>query len=338
MSETERPYAAIEDFLSEPPRIGEPDVAGPLAVFPIFGPDPQRQYVAFAQGCERGVRVLEHKERASVNDLVIENPTDLPVLLYEGEEVIGAQQDRIFDISVLVPAETNLGVPVSCVERGRWEVSRRADELSPSPHAAYPRLRRMKTVRKAARLEQRSAAISDARADQARIWRHVAAKSERHGTRSPTGAMHDIYEGRRSTLEAIRRAIHFRPGQVGAIAAIGGRMQVLDYLSRSEVFAALHGPLVQGYALDALEAEGNQAEGIETARGFALLVTDCAIARRTKSVGLGDELRFVSNGVAGSALAVDDELVQLTAFPANRDGVADRRFPISITRPTRRRR
>jgi hypothetical protein len=43
----------------------------------------------------------------NVNDLVIVNPTDLPVLVYEGEEVLGAQQNRIFDVSVLVAAGTS---------------------------------------------------------------------------------------------------------------------------------------------------------------------------------------------------------------------------------------
>ena len=42
--------------------------------------------------------------------------------------------------------------------------------------------------------------------------------------------------------------------QVGMLAAIGGRFVVLDYVSDVEAFAALHDPLVAGYALDALDA------------------------------------------------------------------------------------
>jgi hypothetical protein len=45
---------------------------------------------------------------ASVNDLLVLNPTDVDVLLYEGEEVLGAQQNRTFDVSVLVPAGISL--------------------------------------------------------------------------------------------------------------------------------------------------------------------------------------------------------------------------------------
>ncbi len=112
--------APISDHLAEPLRVGEPDVSGSLAVFPIFGPEPRQAYVSFAQGREQGVRVGELEGGASVNDLVVENPTQTPVLLFDGEEVLGAQQNRTFDVSVLVAAGAKLRVPVSCVEAPEW--------------------------------------------------------------------------------------------------------------------------------------------------------------------------------------------------------------------------
>jgi hypothetical protein len=330
----------IQNLLGEPLRVGEPDVSGPLAVFPVFGPDSRHDYVAFSQGRDQGVKVVETEGHASVNELVIQNPTDVSVLLYEGEEVLGAQQNRIFDVSILIAAQSKLTVPVSCVEAGRWESSRHADELAPAPQAAHPELRRMKGARKASRIHQRLAAAVEARADQSAVWASVDSKAARHGARSATGAMHDIYERRRSALEAIRGAIRLHPGQAGAIAAIGGEICVLDYVSRPEVFAALHGPLVQGYALDALEADNGDAPALETARGFTLLLGDSAVARRSPSVGLGDDARFASNGVVGSALVFDGELVQLTAFPGDEETGGRRRLALRgrVVRPSRRNR
>src|SRR3954454_191829 len=94
------------DFLAEPLRLGEPDVCGPLAVFPLFGADPDLSYVGFAQAVSAGASVKGLDAHASVNDLLVLNPTPTPVLVYEGEEVLGAQQNRTFDVSVLVPAGT----------------------------------------------------------------------------------------------------------------------------------------------------------------------------------------------------------------------------------------
>lgn len=41
---------SLHAHLAEPLRLGQPDVHGPLAVFPLFGPEPGLPYVSFAQG------------------------------------------------------------------------------------------------------------------------------------------------------------------------------------------------------------------------------------------------------------------------------------------------
>src|SRR4051794_28805881 len=87
------------------------DVVGPLAVFPLVAESPPAQrYLPFASAVGRGATVTELESGAQVNDLVFTNPLDVPVLLYEGEEVLGAQQNRTFDTSILVAAGTKLQV------------------------------------------------------------------------------------------------------------------------------------------------------------------------------------------------------------------------------------
>jgi hypothetical protein len=330
--------ASVNDFLAEPLRVGEPDIAGPLAVFPIFGPEPRAGYQSFAQARKHGVHLGELEGGASVNDLAIENPTPTPVLLFDGEEVLGAQQNRTFDISVLVAANSKVRVPVSCVEAGRWDGSRHRESFAPSPQSANPRMRRLKALQ----VSERVAVGAAARANQSEVWQEVDATVERHGAHSPTRAMHDVYESRRGRLHEVLDAIRFHDGQVGAIAAINGELWVFDCVSRPDVFASLHGPLVQGYALDALEREGDTAvvPGPETASGFALLTGDCALARRRPSIGLGENAWFTANGVTGSALVHDGELIQLTAFPGDEPEQANPGRPIGagrIRRPSRRR-
>ena len=99
--------------------------------------------MSFAQGRVVGAAIKELEHGAAVNDLLVLNPTDHAMLLYEGEEVLGAQQNRTFDVSVLVGARCQLQVPVSCVEAGRWEAVG-TESFSPAPQAAYPALRSMK--------------------------------------------------------------------------------------------------------------------------------------------------------------------------------------------------
>lgn len=316
--------------------VAEPTVVGALAVFPLIADrSPSVRYVSFAEAVQRGAVVKELGGGASVNDLIVHNPLDLPVLLYEGEEVLGAQQNRTFDVSVLVAAASVLQVPVCCVEAGRWDGARHAEAFAPAPQTANPRLRQMKNTHARAS----AAAGLETRANQGEVWREVAATAGRHGVNSPTGAMHDVFERRREQLDQVARAVEMHCSQVGMLAAIGGRFVVLDHVSEVEAFAALHGPLVQGYALDALEASDAEPPSIEDARDFVklLLGAPCTLE---PAVGLGEGLRFAFGGLAGSGLVHQGELVTLSAFADEPDDDERQGGPAvagRVRRPSRRR-
>ena len=323
------------DFVSDAIRIGDPDVCGALAVFPLFGPTAGIAYLAFSQAITHGMTVKELDSGASVNDLFVLNPTDKSVLLYEGEEVLGAQQNRTFDVSVLVAAGARMRVPVSCVEHGRWDGARSAESFTPAPQTAYPELRHLKNQHARAAVEQNL----EPRASQEAVWDEVAHKSERMSTYSQTGAMHDIYYGRREQLAAFRDAVRLRDGQAGALVCIGGEPAVVDYVSRPDAFAALHGPLLQGYALDAIEADVLDAV---VDRAVAQTFLDAALGARVSQrdgIGMGVEIRFTDPTVGGAGLVVGQELVQLTAFAEDaRDIDRGTTAPRArIRRPSRRR-
>ncbi len=111
LSEAPQSLQTLRDVLGGPIEIGAPDVSGPLAVFPLFGPPAGFDYTSFSRAHAAGeVRVSEMSGGASVNDLAVEN-RGKPVLLYEGEELLGAQQNRVLDISLLIGTRRKDGDP-----------------------------------------------------------------------------------------------------------------------------------------------------------------------------------------------------------------------------------
>lgn len=330
-------FPIAHDYLAEPLRLGAPDVCGALCVFPLSGVEPELDFRSFAQAHALGASVKEIASGASVNDLVVVNATDKPVLLYEGEEVLGAQQNRTFDVSVLVSAASTQRVPVSCVEHGRWDGTRHEESFSPAPQTAYPALRRMKN-------EQVRAAAAEGgepRAVQGEVWMEVAHKSARMSTHSPTDAMHDIYEGHRGRLAAFRDAIELHPGQLGALVALAGSPVVIDYVSRPEVFASLHAALVQGYALDAVEIavpDDAPAATEEDIQAFLDSVLGSRLSERD-GIGMGREIHFDDQRVGGTGLVAGSEMIQLTAFAESGRGehAGSPSLRARIHRPSRRR-
>jgi hypothetical protein len=304
-------------------QLGEPVEHRGIVIAPLFPRnDPKVDYLTLEDALPLGFRIEEIDEAGSVPELIALNPLDTPVLLYDGEELLGAKQNRILNITVLVPAATRTHIPVSCVEQGRWHA--RGAAFTSASHTAYPELRR----RKAERLSAEPLALGLA---QAAVWENVAEKAGRHGVRSATGAAADIYRGRHEALAALRRTFPPAPGQSGALLALPGDRLCLDYLSRPTAFAHLYPKLLEGYVLDGLESLDQKPTLHERLEEF---VADLAAAprHRSPSAGLGDDVRLVDPGLVGSGLLVDDELLQLSAFSS--DGHEQR---TRVARPSRRR-
>ena len=75
---------------------------------------------------EREEAVVEEvDEDGEVANLSVSNRATRPILIPEGEILVGAKQNRVVNVSVLVASGSTFTLPDSCVEQGRWEYRRR---------------------------------------------------------------------------------------------------------------------------------------------------------------------------------------------------------------------
>jgi len=84
--------------------------------------------------------------REVVSELKLLNDTDHPILLLDGEELTGAKQNRICNLTILAPPRAETLIPVSCVEAGRWSWRSRAFSTSGNVHFAGSRARKARDV------------------------------------------------------------------------------------------------------------------------------------------------------------------------------------------------
>ena len=83
--------------------------------------------------------ISEINYSGSVPELKCISNTEKLILVLAGEEIIGAKQNRITNISFIVPPYKAIKIPVSCVEQGRW--SYKSNTFSKGFNA-YPDLKR----------------------------------------------------------------------------------------------------------------------------------------------------------------------------------------------------
>lgn len=311
----------MSTILEKTIQLGDPVEHRGVVIAPLFPRrSPAAAYATTEEAVPLGFRVTEVDAAGSVPELLASNPLESAVLLYDGEELLGAKQNRILNVTVLVGARAEARIPVSCVEEGRWHA--RSTAFTPSDRHAYPELRRIKAERLSTAPLERGAA-------QAAVWEEVAAKSVRNRVHSPTGAQRDIFAARERDLAALRGAFPLVPGQSGALVALGERL-CLDYVSRPAAFARLYPRLLDGYLLDAVERLDGTPAPAESLASFLAAAAAGARSRRP-SPGLGDDVRVRGEGVVGSGLELEEELLQLCAFSSDAPGPRAR-----IARPSRR--
>jgi hypothetical protein len=259
-------------------------------------------------------RVSEISKSGRVPELKVHNNLSQPVLLLDGEALIGAKQNRVLNLSIMVPAQTEMNIPVSCVEAGRWRHV--SDTFAAADHAYYARGR----AQKVAQVSYAMREFGSRSSDQTAVWSEIAAKSRRMSAASPTAAMAAIYESSRESLDGFVAEMPRQEGQVGAVFSIQGRMAGIDVFDCADTFAKAAPKLMRSYALDALESAppsvSNDADG-DGVRAF-LDDIESANVTRFKALGLGEDLRLQGRDFTGAALEVSGHIVHLVSF---RDGL-----------------
>jgi hypothetical protein len=272
-------------------------------------------YIPLSRALEDGaLQVDEIDGGGSVPLVRVANRGAQDVLFLFGEEIRGAHQNRIANASFLVPARSELVIDVSCVEQGRWGRRGRAD-FGSSGEIVSQRMRQ-KMARKVAQSRSRGERFQ---ADQLEVWKDIGERLAYSRTSSATDSYEDYVQSRRADLSDMLAAFRPLERQVGFLALEGDRIVGLEAIGRPDVFTQQFEGLVRSYAVDAIDAalaKRERAAPVADSPESFLAALARAPAVRTRSLGLGDDLRIEGEDVAGCAL-VSGQVVHLTAFPAS---------------------
>jgi hypothetical protein len=294
-------------------RVGQPSRFGALSVFPLFdGAHTPVEYLLSDEGILSGsVTVEEVSEGGSVPDLLVENRGDVRVLFLEGEQLVGAKQNRILNTSVLVAAHTKIKIPVSCVEQGRWRYRSRhfgsSGTHSPAKLRHFLKMSVSKSV-----AEKRGH-----RSDQNKVWEEVARQQKSLGTSSATGAMSDTFDAYKERVAEFQDTLRYVDGASGMAVAIGRKIVAVDIFDKPSTCGRVWGRLMSGFALDALEEPADQEQAGAGDVEQLLATADRLPWEKADSVGEGEEYRAQrGEEIHASALALQDAPVHVSVMVA----------------------
>jgi hypothetical protein len=289
----------------------EPTEAGGLQVFGLrCQPVCEVDYITLDDAlAAQTLEVTEVSAAGSAPTLKLINRGDRKVFLMAGEHLIGAKQNRVLNASIMAAARSELLIPVSCVEAGRW--STESPKFSSPGTLAHGALRGMMS-RQTLESYQRE---GTPRAEQQEVWCEVARKLTKMGSTSPSAALHQAYADYRSRLTSLVEQLPVPQGCCGAAFALAGRIAGADCFDKPQTLARLWPKIVSASGLDAfelLEAPAGKvsAEGVRA----WLRLAGGAETRPFKSPGLGEDVRLQTAGIVGACLMVEDAPVHLELF------------------------
>jgi hypothetical protein len=343
------------DFISNI-RWGEIKEFNNLTIIPLFtenGPK-SPDYLTMEDAINGRLLIIGEKNSGgSVPELIAQNLAEIPVLLLDGEEVIGAKQNRILNASILLEHKSTTVIPVSCVEAHRWNYT--TENFGHSEAYLNYDIRREKHQD----VNKSLMASREFRSDQGKVWDRIEEMNKELSVKSSTGAMHDAFDMVSGRLKKYFESFDFIEGQNGLFAFIDGRIAGFDILSRTEAFKKVFPKLIKSYAMDAVRADmryekaqarknaykthqttgsienggikdvlegsnsGNRNRpkvSLDQAKYFMDEIKGCNESN-FKSNGMGYDFRFVGPYAVGSALVCEDSVIHTAFFKIEKEDI-----------------
>jgi hypothetical protein len=285
-------------------------------------------------------------------------------LLIDGQELIGAKQNRILNTDVLVPAKSSLNLPVSCVEQGRWGYGRELRPTAPPPPGATPEAtsayeanqrKRRKAVatqfvagkaamlstrqRKSPTIHESLKSMNTHDADQGQVWDEVQQEMESAGVTSRTSALNDLYAARERELAEFRGKLRLPDDAVGLAVFHGSAFQGLDLFDRHGTLKYFWDSLVDSYVLSWLNrrepAHDTPDKGADEDEAIRDLFDQAAGVEWEgfDSPGEGRDYRLLTPTLTGSSLVFEERLPLHLQLFSMEPGQGDRAIPDQACRP-----
>jgi hypothetical protein len=286
------------------------------------------EYLVLNDSESEGVVVIEETCTAgTVPELRVRNRAKSRVLIPEGSTLVGAKQNRVVNLSVMLAPESVTLIPVSCVERRRWRfVSPHfgCGELADAPLRSLMRAEATKSLK----------SMGKVHVDQEMVWHHVEGMLDKAGAGSPTRDYHALHEKRRQELADYEAQLRLPENACGVAVEINGLLEAVDLFDKLNTLHKLWPRLARSYVVTALDPECPRGSKVAVKEFLERVLS--SPSESYEPVGVGTTVRLTDSEGIGAALVCEGQLVHLSVFAdgtagEHKAGTSER--PVQSTQP-----
>ena len=259
-----------------------------------------QRYITLSEGLKLNqIQINEVSESGNVPQLSIQNKSNLPCFVMDGEELIGAKQNRITNSSFLIAPHSSSIIPVSCVEQNRWNYNSR--NFSASENIIFNKGRKEKF--------QDIHQGHSYQADQSRVWSNIQDKMSNLDAMNDTSSMNKIYKSKKSELEEYVSKFQAQENDIGVIYAIGDKIEGIDIFHGSYLFKQYLPKIIKSCVLEIIE-QGIKSSQIPVLRFKKFFDDIChlPVTANRDYFGLGSEYRSKNTGNQKANIISHNEL------------------------------
>ena len=281
-----------------------------VAAIPITTP-PNYSFdvMTLKKGFELGLVNVKECETSTVNTIVVENKSVTPLLLIDGEEIVGGDQNRIVNATILVAPQSEMKIPVNCTEHGRWGFKH---EFRESEYMANYRTRSAKAHARYDNMDEQGA-----------VWDAIDRLEHNRSFHSPTQAMSENYEDAKSDLNKILPAFKAVDGQSGVVVIIDGEIKGFEIFANSDVYRQFHEKVLKSYLIGAEINDSVFAINNDEIRSFMDNALDCEVSE-SPNTGLETRFEFKNDDCIGTLYTYMEELIHLSYFASDEEKIGEK--------------
>jgi hypothetical protein len=277
--------------------VTKPTVHDNMAVFLILAKDhDKREFLTLDAGLDQKLVSVTEQEHEQVGTLLIENKSDKPLFLQEGDRIQGGKQDRIIVTSLVIPAKSGkMPLPTFCCEAGRWQLGASGKDFA----AVGNRILAPQGIRAAAK-------GSPGGSGQGAVWDRVAkdkkAAMEKFGSPNSNTTLNETLDSAqiKKLCEACDKVMKDLPAKhpdaLGVAIAINGKVEEVDIYPNAALLAKQFPRLVKSYAIQAgLEKDalkGKPVPEVKTEDVEKFMKAGKEQSRRFEGINADNRIRF----------------------------------------------
>lgn len=271
-----------------------------MAIIPIKTPPSYKfDILTLKKGFELGLAEVKECEHSTVNTLIVKNNSVTPLLLVDGEEIIGGDQNRIVNATILIAPNSEEKIPVNCTEHGRWAYK---SEFKQSEYMANYRTRSAKEKAVRANMSEQQA-----------VWDSIEDLEMSRSFSSPTQAMSESYENLKVDLDEFISNFKALDGQTGAVIIIDGEIKGFELFLNSQIYHEYHEKILKSYLIDIDIDDSAFTVNTDVATNLIEEALSVEYAAK-KSNGLEEAFEFENSEGLGTAYLYKDELIHMSYF------------------------